>query len=176
MIEDYLGEEQARDIFVSSMLANLMTEKQAEAFVCGIEKSAQRGGGGGTLSGIGKLLGGLGNLAKDTGNVAMSAFEKIPPGLGWLMALGAGTGVLGSTAYDVIKERTSHEDPEAKMNEEIEAMYNAKTREREDANWMARVRRIRDELRRGMKKMPTKEYATKYRQLMDALDEKKEMA
>ena len=38
---------------------------------------------------------------------------------------------------------------------------------------MAKVRGMRDELKRGYKKMTTDEYAAKYNELMEALDERR---
>lgn len=173
MVEKFLGDEQASDIFLSSMLAALMTEKQAAEFVGGLEKTAAGGGGSKTFSNI---AGGLGKFVNGLTGAGIKLFKFIPSSLGWTAALGIGAGALGESAFDIIKERTSHEDPEAKLNEDIEAIYNSKTREANDSKWMAKVRKMRDELRRGYKKMSVDEYTKKYNDLMDALDERKGVA
>ena len=173
MVEKYLGDEQASDIFLSAMLSRLMTEKQASDFVEGMEKYSKDGS---VLGGMGKFFGGLGKGFKNVVGGGIDIAKFLPSAIGWTAALGAGSGVLGASAYDIIKERTSHEDPEAQLNEDIEAMYNSKSREKNDSKWMARVRRMRDELRRGYKKMSVDEYTKKYNELLDALDERKATA
>lgn len=173
MVEKYLGDEQASDIFLSSMLSRLMTEKQASDFIGVMEKASA---GGGIATDLAKIFGNAGKGLRGIFGTGIDFAKFLPSSLGWTAALGAGSGVLGASAYDIIKERTSHEDPEAQLNEDIEAMYNSKSREKNDSKWMARVRRMRDELRRGYKKMSVDEYAKKYNELIDALDERKATA
>ena len=151
MVEQYLGKDLARGIFMAGAASCLQTEKKATV--------------GETLGSVGKALG-------NVGGGILGALKSIPPTLGWTMALGGASGVLGATAYDVIKEHVSHEDPEAKLNEDLEMQYKAKNREIKDAKWMERIRSLRDELMRGKNKMPTKEYAKKYKELVNLLDER----
>ncbi len=158
MVEQYLGKEAADDIFFMSMLSGLIPEKQACELAIGIQKDA------GVMDALKKAIGVVGAIG--------SGAKSIPPILAGTALGGAATGVLGATVYDILKERVSQEDPEAKFNSDIEHLYTHKTREIEDARWMDRVRAMRDELKRGYKKMTTEEYATKYKALMDALNER----
>ena len=166
MVEQYLGRETADDIFFSSMLSGLLPQKQASDMIQSFQKEADNNwlkwldliGSG--------ITGGLGHV--------WDAAKSIPPALGYTALGGAASGVLGATVYDILKERVSQEDPEAKFNSDIEHLYKHKKREIEDAKWMSRVRAMRDELKRGYKKMTTDEYTTKYKALMDALDERSE--
>ena len=167
MVEQYLGRETADDIFFSAMLSGMIPEKQASDLAEGIHKGAQ------VMDALKKALGALGSIGKGFGYAA-DAVKTIPPVLGGTAIGGAATGVLGATVYDILKERVSQEDPEAKFNSDIENLYTHKKREVEDARWMNRVRAMRDELKRGYKKMPTEEYAAKYKALMDALNERSE--
>lgn len=164
MVEQYLGRETADDIFFSAMLSGLIPEKQACELAVGIQKGAQ------VMDAIKKVIGGLGSI----GSGAMTTAKAIPPAIGYTALGGAASGVLGATVYDILKERVSQEDPEAKFNSDIEHLYAHKKRELEDAKWMSRVRAMRDELKRGYKKMTTEEYTTKYKALMDALNERSE--
>jgi len=173
MIEHYIGKTAKKDIFMSAMLSGLMNEKQAATFLDGIEKNAQTYD---ILKGIGSdISSGLGNIASGLKNI-WSGAKEVPSTLGWLALMGGGSGVLGATAYDAIKERLANEDPEEKFNSDVETYYNMKHRELEDAKWMSRVRAMRDDLKRNYKKMTTEEYAAKYKALSDALDEKKELS
>ena len=159
MIEKYLDKNEIRDALGQGM-------------VCGIiEKNAQQNGGGGTLGRIFSSIVGLGPKALDA---LVSTGKAIPQGLGWTMLTGAGAGVLGASGYDVIKEMVSKEDPEAKFNQDVESIYKLKTKELDDAKWMTRVRSLRDRLIRDRNKLTTKEYAKLYKELSDALDERKE--
>ena len=164
MVEQYLGREMADDIFFSAMLSGMIPEKQASDLAEGIQKGAQV---------MDALKNALGAIGKGFGYAADAA-KTIPPVLGGTAIGGAATGVLGATVYDILKERVSQEDPEAKFNSDIEHLYTHKKREIEDAKWMSRVRAMRDELKRGYKKMTTEEYTTKYKALMDALNERSE--
>lgn len=178
MVEKYLGKDAAADIYMSALITGLMPEKQAESLAEGFEKDAFSWGL--LLKGLKMIPGAL----KEVPN-ALAVGLKAPEaawrwggrGLsaaGLLALLGASTGVVGATALDVVKERVSQEDPEEKFNNDIESIYKNRTRELEDQKWMTRVRAMRDELRRGYKKMPTEEYAAKYQALQDALDERKD--
>lgn len=160
MIEKILGKRITDDIYFSSFLTGLMTEKQADCVIRKMEKKSFD---------VMKFLGGLYN---GTVGAAKSTISAIPPTIGWTAALGGATGVLGATAYDVLKERLSSEDPETKFSNEVEAMYTNKKRELDDAKWMSRVLAMRDELRRGHKKMTAKEYRKKYDELIGALEER----
>ena len=172
MIGEILGKETADDIMIASIMTGLMTEKQASSLLGSIEKSAQKGD---KLSLLG-LANGLGSGFLNLVGKGLHAGTQIPAGLGWLAVGGATTGILGASAYDAIKERLAKEDPEAKFNQDVEALYSDKNREIEDARWMARVRSMRDELVKGYKKMSPEEYSAKYNALIEALDEKKEVA
>ena len=175
MVEKILGEQQTKDIYFSAMLTGLLNEKQSAYLSECLEKEAQAGASPSFnllkfLLGSGKALGSAAiGGAKETAN----AFAKIPGALGKLALLGAGTGILGATAYDILKENVSGDDPKAKLNAKIEAMYNNRKKELEDAKWMAKVREMRDELKRGYKKMTSEEYESKYNELMEALDERR---
>ena len=168
MVEKILGKEVAEDIFYSAMLTGMMTEKQAEELDAGMEKEA-------AWPALVKALGvlkGLGHTAIGTTEKGVGALSKIP-GIGMKLALiGAGTGVLGATAYDIIKENVTNEDPKAELDAKLEAMYRGKQRELEDAKWMTKVRNMRDDLKRNYRKMSTKEYTEKYNALISALDER----
>ena len=169
MVEQYLGRETADDIFFSAMLSGLLPQKQASNLIQSFQKEAAVDWGAVTkaIGSIGKeITGGLGHV--------WGAAKSIPTALGYTALGGAASGVLGATVYDILKERVSQEDPEAKFNSDIEHLYAHKKREAEDAKWMSRVRAMRDELKRGYKKMTTEEYTTKYKALMDALNERSE--
>lgn len=163
MISEILGKQNAEDIFYSSMLTGLMNEKQAEETLHELEKSG----------GIWKdIWSGTKDVLKG-GKTVFSGLKEIPSIFGWTALAGGATGVLGATAYDAIKDSISKEDPEEKFNNDIEALYKSRKKELEDSNWMSRVRALRDELRRGYKKMSTDEYSKKYKELIDALDERR---
>jgi len=169
MVEKYLGKEVADDIFLSSMISSLLTEKDAEVHD-GTEKRAMNSAEvwnilKGVMSGAQTATGGIANVIK-----------AIPSAIGWTALAGGTAGALGSTAYDVIKDRVSRDDPDASFNAEMESMYSGKKRELDDAQWMSRVIAMRDDLKRNYKKMTTEEYAAKYKALSDALDEKKELS
>lgn len=160
MVEKILGKDQARSIYVSAFISGLLTEKQAESVLDRMEKKSWDWQ---------KVLSGIFNTATDT---TKKTLESIIPTIGWTAAIGGGVGVLGATAYDALKERLTNEDPETKFNNDIEVMYENKKREIDDARWMDRVRAMRDDLRRNYKKMTPKEYAKKYDELVEALNER----
>ena len=165
MVDKILGKRLSDDIFFSAMLSGMATEKQASDMLDSIEKD-----GGASLLDWAKGIGGA--LAAGGGMITDTA-KAVPSALGWLALLGASSGGLGAMGYDVIKDRVSEEDPETKFNSKIEASYAGKEKELEDSRWISKVRAMRDELRRGYRKMTSKEYAKKYNALMAALDEKK---
>lgn len=175
MVEKILGEQQTKDIYFSAMLTGLLNEKQAAELSECIEKEAQAGTASSFnlwrfLIGSGRALGSAAiGGAKETAE----ALAKIPGAVGKLALLGAGTGILGATAYDILKENVSSDDPKAELNAKLEAMYNNRKKELEDAKWMAKVREMRDELKLGYKKMTSEEYESKYNELMEALDERR---
>lgn len=156
MVERILGKDIAEDIFRASIVAGLMQEKKAYDAIEPILKEA----------------GWMGDIASGLKNIVTGA----PSAIGWTMGAGAASGVLGASLYDIVKERVSHEDPEEKFNSEVEAMYSQRARELEDAEWMAKVRAMRDDLKRGHKKMPADEYRRKYDRLMKLLESRKEVA
>lgn len=174
IVERILGEDSARDLFYASAMTGLMTEKQAEDLLDGLVKQAQRRGGGGGLNIGGRILDLVQRGILGAGGLAADAVAKIPSALGHTALLGAGLGALGALGFDAVKENLSQEDPEAKFNIDLEALYNAKSMEAEDAKWMAKVRSMRDELKRGWKKMAPEEYESKYNALLGALKEKME--
>lgn len=168
MVEKILGEQQTKDIYFSAMLTGLLNEKQASELYNCIEKNA--------AINWAKYLGvlkGLGSAAVGGAKETASALWHIPGAVGKLALLGAGTGVLGATAYDILKENVSSDDPKAELNDRLEAMYNNRKKELEDAKWMAKVRGMRDELKRGYKKMTSEEYESKYNELVEALNERR---
>lgn len=165
MVEKYLG-ECAEDIFQAAMITGMMNEKQAEEVASSLEKQAQSGTD--PYSVLKNLLSGTGSILSG----AWNTIKEAPPAVGKLALLGLGSGIVGATAYDVVKDKVSREDPKAELNAKMEAIYRGKTRELEDAKWMDRVRAMRDDLRRNYKKMTTEEYAEKYKALVDALDER----
>lgn len=167
MVEKILGEQQTKDIYFSAMLTGLLNEKQAAELYNCIEKDA--------AFNWAKILGalkGLGSAAVGGAKETADALAKIPGAVGKLALLGAGTGILGATAYDILKENVSGDDPKAELNAKIEAMYNNRKKELEDAKWMGKVRGMRDELKRGYKKMTSEEYESKYNELVEALNER----
>lgn len=174
MVEKILGEQQTKDIYFSAMLTGLLNEKQAAELSECLEKEAQAGAA--TSFNLWKFLLGagkaIGSAAIGGAKETASALSKVPGSLGTLALLGSGTGILGATAYDILKENVSSDDPKAELNAKLEAMYNNRKKELEDAKWMAKVRRMRDELKRGYKKMTSEEYESKYNELMEALDER----
>lgn len=165
MVEKILGKEQADDIFFSAMLTGLMNEKQASELADSLDKQA--------AFDWRKFLTGTGSAIVGGAKDVFSGISKTPGALGKLALIGAGTGVLGATAYDIIKDNVTNDDPKAELNAKIEAMYNSKLRELDDAKWIAKVRGMRDELKRGYKKMSTEEYAKKYNELIEALEERR---
>ena len=90
-----------------------------------------------------------------------------------MITYGGLAGIATGAGYNIIKDSLQAESPEAAKNRKVEAIYSHKARELEDADWMTRVRGMRDELARGYRKMPAKEYAEKYNALLAALDERK---
>ena len=169
MVEKYLGNETAADIFVSAMISRVVTEKEAENLVSIMKKEAQNGGGESSLLSFFKNIGKPIARLWSTGT---GALKSVPPALGWIAATGATGGVLGTYLYDILKERLSHEDPEADFNSKVEALYRGKTKEIEDAQWMDKVRSMKDRLKRDYKKMSTEEYRKAYSELVAALDER----
>ena len=168
MVEEIIGKQAAADVFFSSMLSSMVNEKTASDIVLGMEKRSK--------ADLLDWLKGIGGAASHALGFGVDTAKAIPPTLGWLALLGASAGGLGAMGFDVIKDRVSKEDPEAKFNEELEATYAGKERESKDAKWMSRVRSMRDELKRGYRKMTSSEYAKKYKELVSALDEKRSVA
>lgn len=159
MIENYLDEDQAAAIFYSAAITGLTAEKKASDIFNWTEKSAG-------------IVGDLVKALKGAGGAAGTVITKTPSILGWTAGLGSLVGALGGYGIDALNERISGEDPEDKFNSDMEAYYANKAREREDSEWMDRVRSKRDELRRGFKKMAPETYRAEYMALMKALDEK----
>lgn len=170
VIEKYLGEKNAEDLFFSSMLVGLMSTNQAEEVKSALEKNAQvadalklvGSGMKGVASGVKDFFG----FGKDVTETGINTALK-------LMLAGGVSGVIGANLYDAIKDRVTEDDPETKFNVDMEAMYRGRARELEDSKWMAKVRSMRDELRRGYKKMTPQEYRGKYNALLAALDERR---
>ena len=172
--EKYLGRQAAEDLYYASMLTASMTEKQAAELFGLMEKDAfgfadalswLKGVGSKAIGGIGLMSGALGK--------GVEYAAKIPPALAWTALLGSSAGVIGSMGYDVMKERLAGDDPEAKYNSDVEAIYKSKNRERDDAAWMAKARNKRDDIKRRLKKMTPKDYSREYNELMDILNERK---
>lgn len=173
MVESILGREQADDIFLAAALSGMVGEKRACEVACAMEKE---GAGVGTIAvakeGLGLLSSALGSVGKG-GKSAIGTLGALAGLVGKTAVGGVLAGALGANAYDILKQQVTLEDPETEYKNKVEALYAAKKRELEDAKWMDRVRSMRDELRRGYKKMTTEEYAEKYQALIDALDERK---
>lgn len=169
MVEKILGSQQTSDIFYSAMLTGLLNEKQAAELAENLEKKAAFDWAKFLLASSKAIGSAAIGGAKETA----SALAKVPGAVGKLALLGAGTGIIGATAYDVLKENVASDDPKAELNAKIEAMYKGRQKELEDAKWMAKVRGLRDELKRSYKKMTTDEYTTKYNELVAALDERR---
>ena len=161
-----LGGEAAGRLFRAGM-ASVDSDGRVMGVLSAMEKGA--GDGIGLAGTIVKLLSGAKNVAKGTLGMGVDSIKALPT----VAAVGAGTGVLGAMGIDALMQRMEQDDPEARINADIDAMYSRRGRELEDAAWMEKVRGMRDELRRGYRRMPTEEYAAKYRALMDALDERK---
>jgi len=169
MIDEILGKEAAGDIFMASMLTGLMNEAQ----LANISKCIEKTGAVSPLDILSTAGKGISNVAGGAYKAVGDVIKNAPTVIGTSILGGAGVGAIGAMAYDAIKENVSHEDPEVEFNRKIEEIYRNKKLEKEDAKWIKRVRTLRDELRRGYKKMSTEEYSRKYKALMDALDERK---
>lgn len=154
MIERILGKQQAYDIMCAAIVSETMPEKQASAFVDGLEKEA--------FSPL-KFIKGLFNVGAWP---ILATAKSIPH----LVVAGAGSGALIGAAYNSLSNRVQEEDPEERTNNKLEAMYEMKARELEDAKWMTRVRALRDELKRG--KLSNEDYEAKFNELVGALAEK----
>ena len=89
-----------------------------------------------------------------------------------LAIYGTIAGALSGTGYNILKERVVSDSPEDEYNRKVERIVINKKRELEDAIWMKRVRKMRDELAMNYKKMSPEEYANKYKTLVDALNER----
>lgn len=164
MVERYLGESQARSIFMAG--ANMVLDELSGRTRNGLQKTAF------PWKELGLFLGKIWNGGVEVAKGGLDVVKSIPSTVGWTAAAGGVSGVLGATAYDVVKDLVSREDPETKYNAKIEELYNNKKRELEDAKWMSRVIAMRDELKRDSKKMSQEEYESKYKGLMAALDER----
>lgn len=172
VVEKILGEECARDMFYASAVTGMLTEKQASDMLEGIVKEAQRGKVGFGADLAKRLLDLVQKGIVGISGEGVKLLKNSPSMLGRTMALGAGLGSAGALAYDAMKENLSQEDPDAKFNMDLEALYNGRAMEAADAKWMDRVRSMRDELKRGWKKMTPEEYAGKYDALVSALKER----
>lgn len=173
MVESILGRQQAEDIFVAAALSGIVGEKRSGAVAEEMEKMA---GTAKAIEWLSKALGAIPAGLKSVwgaGEKSLGLLSGTAGLVGKTALLGTGAGFLGANAYDIIKQHVTEEDPETELKNKIEAIYAAKKRELEDSRWMGRVRKMRDELRRGYKKMTTEEYAEKYKELSDALDERK---
>lgn len=146
----------------------LTKEQSAECFKAGFASwfAEKRAGSGFILAPYVKDIAGLLKGVWSGGKELLNA-------AGTATAMGAGTGVLGALAAEAIKEQLTREDPKAKLSGKLEKLYASKSREVDDSRWMSRVRAMRDELRRGYKKMTVAEYTDKYNNLVKALDERK---
>lgn len=166
MIEDYISRESMNDIYTAGFMTSGMTDEQSMEILSEMEKDSQALGWTnlvgrtvvGSVSGLGKLL------------------LEAPSAFGTVMLAGAGLGTLGTMAYDSIKENLSKEDPKEKLNNKIEAYYKNKTRESEDAKWIADARAKRDKLMREKKKMSPEEYSKAYNDLKALLDTRRDLA
>lgn len=158
MVEKYLGQEQADEIFSAGFMdamSDAVSEKRASwAKVLAF------------LKGAGKATVGVGGHAVDAAHKIISTV----PGLA---VAGLSTGALGAIGYNAIKDNLMENSPKEELDAKIDAMYSNRTKELESAKWMDRVRAMRDELKRGYKKMSVEEYTQKYQALVDALDERK---
>lgn len=171
MVERYLTKEQSDALFAAGASSVLQKKAQAAAAAAGAAKGLGLLGvlkmiKDGTLGFVSSGHSALKTGITDAGE-ALNLLAKLAIG-------GAGLGIAGGVGYNLAKTRMSQNSPEEEMNRKIEAMYKNKSRELADAKWMDKVRSMRDELKRGYKKMTTEEYTKKYIALMDALNERSE--
>lgn len=158
MLENYLGEDNARRIFLAGAISVSMEKSAAEE-------------NPGPLKTVGNWLSGLMGGGVTVGKGAYEA-GKETYGLAKSLALtGIATGVIGGIGYNLIKERMQRKDPEEDLQRKIEAMYANRTKELESSKKMQRARAKRDELMRSYKKMTPEEYKAKYDELRSALEE-----
>ena len=136
------------------MESRLSEEEHDRAFAAGVasvlgEKRA------GFLSGLASIGKGLVALPKD------------------LMMYGALAGTATGIGAQMLKDQITKESPDEALNRNLEAIYVAKRKEKEDEQWMNKVRAMRADLMVNRKKMSVEEYTAKYNALVDALNEKK---
>lgn len=168
MVERYLGKKQAEDIIFASMLTGVMTEKQAQDSLDGMEKDAFS---------VVRFLAGLrtaGGVATAGASGLLKAVTAIPNSIKNLTSAGILAGAVAGGAYNTLKDNMQQEDPKTRMNRKIEAIFRNRKRELEDAKWMDRVRSMRNELKSSYRKMSPEEYREKYDALVSALDERGE--
>lgn len=167
MVEMFLGDELAKEIFEAGKLS-AMSEKKAVAPVAAAGAAAA--GTGLTLSAVGTWLKDL--VGGGAEAVATGAEKSIDLAKGLALA-GLATGAIGGVGYNLVKERLQKKSPEEEMQRKIEATYARKSREKEDAKWMSDVRAKRDRLAREWKKMTPGQYAKDYDELMGLLNQRR---
>jgi len=113
------------------------------------------------------------SMAEEVGDAVGSVASGGAGLLKDLAIYGTLTGVIGGTAYNIVKDNLTKQDPKDRFNDKVERIIKNRKREREDAKWMDRVRGMRAELIRDYKKMSPEEYSAKYNALVNALDERK---
>lgn len=156
MTEKYLSNDEIRDIFYASMCAAAI-EKRAAGQVPAL------------LAGVGatKLMEMLGSGVKNT---TEGYLKLIPAAAMGSLLVGGSVGGL----YNTIKDRiTDSGDERIDADMKLESLYKARTEELKDREWMAKVRKMRNDLRGGMKKMTPEEYEKSYNALSEALDERR---
>lgn len=161
MVEKYLTKDQSDALFAAGA-SSVFQKKASLASVLAILKTF----GNGAID----LVRGGHQLA----HAGVEDTKEVLNILGKLALGGTAIGTAGGIGYNLAKERMSQGSPEEEMNRKIESLYKNKSKELDDSKWMNKVLSMRNDLKRGYKKMTTEEYTKKYIALMDALNERSE--
>lgn len=162
MTAEYLGKEQANELFSAGFMDAMFDAK--------LEKKAEAGL---TWAKVLSALKGAGKAGASAGAGATEIVSKLISSIPGLAISGMGVGALGAIGYNTVKDQLTERSPKEELSAKLDAMYENRTKELESDKWMDRVRSMRDELKRGYKKMSVEEYSAKYKALVDALDERK---
>lgn len=141
-------------------MTDICIKSSKDAYAAGFKAAMAKSADGNS---VGKILSGAADTAGAVKDSLLSA-----------LLFGGGVGALaGAGAYAINKRLAGYGSEEEDYNDRIAAMYENKTKEIADSEWLTRVKALREDLRNGYKKMTTEEYAKKYQELIDALDERK---
>lgn len=159
MVEEYLSKDQLSAFFSDGVKSAVLEKRAALPYKDAIDivKNIWSGGK--------ELLSGAWDVA-----------SKIPGAGLATMGAGAATGVMSAMAYDIIRDELDKENPQKKLNDELEKIYLEKERERNDSEWLRKVIAKRNDLKRNGNRMSKEEYSSKYRDLIDSLIEKRRKA